>query len=58
MQAFLPLEEPVDVARDDAIELELQTHDGRAWRWRGRIGSREFEQSTRLAAPPCLAAKK
>ena len=52
-QALLPLEQPVPIARNDAIALELQTHDGRSWRWRGRAGAAEFDQTTWLAAPPC-----
>ena len=58
MQAFLPLEVPVDVKRGDAIELELETHDGRSWRWRGQAADQPFDQTTWLAAPPCLGAKK
>ena len=58
MQAFLPLETPVEVKRGDRVELELQTHDGRSWRWRGRIENEAFDQMTWLAAPPCLSAKK
>lgn len=52
-QAFLPVEHPIAVKRGDRIELELQTHDGRAWRWRGRAAEQEFDQTTWLSAPPC-----
>jgi protein arginine N-methyltransferase 1 len=52
-QAFLPLEHPVKVNRGDAVELELQSHDGRAWRWKGRAAGRPFDQTTWFAAPPC-----
>lgn len=52
-QAFLPLEQPVALKRGDEVDLELQTHDGRAWRWRGRAAGREFDQTTWLSAPPC-----
>lgn len=52
-QAFFPLETPMNIACGDAIALELQTHDGRAWRWRGNVAGREFDQTTWLAAPPC-----
>ncbi len=52
-QAFLPVEHPVEIKRGDQIELELQTHDGRAWRWRGRAAEQEFDQTTWLSAPPC-----
>ena len=58
MQAFLPLETPRDIARGDAIELELQSRDGRAWRWRGTIDGDAFDQLTALAEAPCLDRKK
>jgi hypothetical protein len=56
-QAFLPLEYAIEVKRGDTIELDLETEDGKAWRWRGRAGSEEFDQTTWLAAPPCVASK-
>ena len=52
-QAFLPIEHPVTIRTGDRIELDLETHDGRAWRWRGRATGREFDQTTWLSAPPC-----
>ena len=52
-QAFLPLEQPIAIPRGATIELELQTHDGRSWRWRGRAGGVDFDQTTWLSAPPC-----
>lgn len=52
-QAFFPLETPVRVTRGDAISLALQTHDGRAWRWRGTAAKQAFDQTTWLSAPPC-----
>ena len=52
-QAYLPLEEPFAIERGDEIELDLQTHDGRVWRWRGRAAGRPFDQTTWLSAPPC-----
>lgn len=52
-QAFFPLEETVGIRRGDEIALELQTHDGRVWRWRGRAAGRPFDQTTWLSAPPC-----
>lgn len=58
MQAFLPLETPIEVVRGNVVDLELQSRDGRAWRWRGTINSRAFDQLTTLAMPPCSAAKK
>lgn len=56
-QCLLPLEYPIDVKRGDTIELELETEDGKAWRWRGRAEASEFDQTTWLAAPPCVASK-
>lgn len=53
LQAFLPLEHAVDVKEGDQVALELQTSDGRAWRWRGRAGNHRFDQTTHLSAPPC-----
>ena len=52
-QAYLPLEEPLEVKAGDAIDLDLETHDGRTWRWRGRAAGREFDQTTVFSAPPC-----
>ena len=52
-QAFFPLETPVSVVRGDEISLALQTHDGRAWRWRGTAAKTAFDQTTWLSAPPC-----
>jgi Ribosomal protein L11 methyltransferase (PrmA) len=52
-QAYFPLETPVAVARGARVELALQTHDGRAWRWRGTAAGTEFDQTTWLSAPPC-----
>jgi len=52
-QTFLPLEQPVEVTSGTRVELELQSHDGRAWRWRGRAGETEFDQATGLSSPPC-----
>ena len=52
-QAFLPIEQPLPVARGTHVTFELQSHDGKAWRWRGRIGDTDFDQTTWLASPPC-----
>lgn len=52
-QAFFPLETPVNVTLGDEIALDLQTHDGRAWRWRGHAAKQAFDQTTWLSAPPC-----
>lgn len=53
-QAFLPLEQPIPVIRGTRVELELQSHDGQAWRWRGRAGDAAFDQTTWLSRPPCV----
>ena len=52
-QAFLPLEQPVRLTRGAEIDVELQTEDGRVWRWRGSAAGSAFDQTTWLAAPPC-----
>lgn len=52
-QAFLPLEHSLEVKRGDRIELDLESRDGREWRWRGKAGTQPFDQTTRFAAPPC-----
>lgn len=57
-QAFFPLETPISVARGDEIALALQTHDGRAWRWRGTAAGQPFDQTTWLSAPPCTLLAK
>ncbi|MGN6185530.1 MAG: 50S ribosomal protein L11 methyltransferase [Thermoanaerobaculia bacterium] len=53
-QAFLPLEKAVGVSRGTRIALELQTDDGKTWRWRGSVGEEPFDQMTVLNRPPCL----
>ena len=53
-QAFLPLEQPIPVSRGTRVELELQSHDGQAWRWRGSAGNVVFDQTTWLSRPPCV----
>jgi protein arginine N-methyltransferase 1 len=54
--AFLPLDAPVAVEQNAQIELEIATHDGTAWRWKGEIHSGprsvSFDQTTWLAIPP------
>lgn len=52
-QAFLPVEHPVAIKAGDRIDFELQTNDGRAWRWRGSAAGHDFDQTTWLSAPPC-----
>jgi hypothetical protein len=55
-QVFLPLEVPLSVARGDQIRLELETDDGKVWRWRGTAAGAAFDQMTHFAAPPCVIA--
>ena len=52
-QAFFPIESPVPIRSGDEISLALETHDGRAWRWRGNAAGCAFDQTTWLSAPPC-----
>lgn len=54
-QAFFPLERPVEVAAGTTIRVEMQTRDGGPWRWRGEIGTAQFDQTTLLRSPPCIA---
>jgi len=54
-QVFLPVEHPIAVNAGTNIELELESYDGVAWRWRGVVGSEPFDQNTWLGAPPCYA---
>ena len=51
-QAFLPLEVPVPMRKGQAVEVELQMDDGRAWRWRGDAAGEPFDQTTWLSMPP------
>ncbi len=52
-QALLPLEMPVQLRRGARIDVELQTDDGKTWRWRGDAAGEPFDQTTWLALPPC-----
>ena len=52
-QALLPLEMPVPIKRGASIDVELQTDDGKTWRWRGDAAGEPFDQTTWLAMPPC-----
>jgi type I protein arginine methyltransferase len=56
-QVLLPLEVPLRVMRGDEIRLDVETDDGKAWRWRGTVAGAEFDQTTWLAAPPCVATQ-
>jgi hypothetical protein len=51
-QAFLPLEEPIALTRDEQIEVDLETDDGNSWRWRGKAGAQAFDQDSLFAAAP------
>ena len=51
-QAFLPLEEPIALTRGAQIDVQLETDDGNAWRWRGKAGARAFDQDSLFAAAP------
>ena len=53
LQAFFPLEVPVQVTAGSEITLGLETFDGTAWRWRGKAAGVTFDQANALAMPPC-----
>lgn len=53
-QQYFPIDQPVPLRRGMNVTLELQSHDGKAWRWRGRAGDAEFDQTTWLLSPPCI----
>jgi hypothetical protein len=50
---FLPLSSPVNVEAGSVIDVELQSHDGLTWRWKGTAGDAAFDQMTPLSSPPC-----
>jgi enediyne biosynthesis protein CalE3 len=52
-QAFLPLEQPIPIPRGATIHLDVETDDGKHWRWRGKAGTAAFDQTTWLSMPPC-----
>lgn len=55
---FLPLESPLAVEAGTRIDIDLETSDGRSWRWRGEVGSARFDQMTALSAPPCYDTRR
>ncbi|MGH9418575.1 MAG: 50S ribosomal protein L11 methyltransferase [Thermoanaerobaculia bacterium] len=55
---FLPLESPLDVEAGTPIDVDLETSDGKSWRWRGQVGSARFDQMTLLSAPPCFDTRR
>lgn len=60
-QAFLALETPLPVSEGDTIRFHLETVNGAVWRWRGEVESDPrvaFDQTTRLANPPCVEGTK
>ena len=57
-QGFLPLESPVVVTRGTEIDLELDTNDGRLWRWQGRVGGASFDQTSGFSMPPCSLTRR
>lgn len=56
-QGFLPLETPVTVAAGAEVAIDVRTDNGKMWHWRGRAGEIEFEQTTLLSRPPCIAVE-
>jgi SAM-dependent methyltransferase len=56
-QGFLPLERPLHVTAGTSIDLDLETDDGKAWRWRGRAEREAFDQTTLFAAAPYAQSK-
>jgi len=57
-RGFLPLERPVAVTSGTTIAVDLQTDNGRRWRWRGSAGEAAFDQTTLLSRPPCMLARR
>jgi protein arginine N-methyltransferase 1 len=56
-QAFLPLEEAIPVTPGTSVEVDVETHDGTRWRWKGRVGAAEFDQTSLLSMPPCRSLR-
>jgi hypothetical protein len=50
---FLPLQSPIRVEEGTPIGVELESHDGLSWRWKGKIGEVPFDQMSALSSPPC-----
>jgi SAM-dependent methyltransferase len=50
---FLPLQSSIAVEAGTPIDVQLQSHDGLTWRWKGTIGGAAFDQMTPLSLPPC-----
>jgi len=56
-QGFLPLEQPIPMTAGTAIDVDLETDDGKTWRWGGKAGAEAFDQTTLFAAVPYAPAK-
>lgn len=54
---FLPLAAPISIEAGTPVDIDLESSDGKEWRWSGVIGSVAFDQTTWLAAPPCYAPR-
>ena len=56
-QGVLPLETPVATTAGTPVSVDVRTDNGAMWHWRGRVGDVEFEQTTLLSRPPCVAVE-
>ncbi|HEV7573454.1 MAG TPA: 50S ribosomal protein L11 methyltransferase [Thermoanaerobaculia bacterium] len=52
-RVFLPLQSPIAVEAGTPIDVELESHDGLSWRWKGTVDDAAFDQMTPLSSPPC-----
>ena len=50
---FLPLQSPIPVEEGTPIDVQLESHDGLSWRWKGTVGEVSFDQMSALSSPPC-----
>jgi precorrin-6B methylase 2 len=51
-QGFFPLEHPLAVTPGTRITLDLESEDGKAWHWRGKVGRERFDQTTLFSVAP------
>jgi predicted RNA methylase len=49
---FLPLEQPLRGRSGERVRVEIGTHDGQVWRWRGRVGEQAFDLDTLAGRAP------
>ena len=56
-QGVLPLETPLPTTAGTPVSVDVRTDNGAMWHWRGRVGDAEFEQTTLLSRPPCVAVE-